>query len=142
MSLSKPIHFVTAPIRLALLNPKVTAPLLIALKFFPEKLRTVLPASLQPWVDSPALTRILVAFLLLNAILKANKKLSELVANNWTTVKFVKSQELVLVTGGASGLGENMAREFSRKGVKVVIIDLHPPKAALREVFNPNLEHH
>lgn len=132
MSLSKPIKLLTAPLRLALLNSKVTASLLIALTYFPEKLRAVLPARLQPWIDSSVLTRILITSLLLNAILKANKKLSEFVANNWTTTKFVKSQELVLVTGGASGLGELMAKEFSKKGVKVVIIDVNPPKAALR----------
>jgi len=72
-----------------------------------------------------------VAALVLYLVRKVNNKLSESVANNWTTTNFIKSQELVLITGGSSGIGELMAKEFSKKGVKVVIIDVNPPKADL-----------
>lgn len=54
--------------------------------------------------------------------------------NNWTgKASFVKSQEIVLITGGASGIGELMARGFAAKGVKVVVLDLGPPKEPFRK---------
>jgi len=39
----------------------------------------------------------------------------------------------VLISGGTSGIGKLMAEDFARRGVKVVILDLNPPKAALRK---------
>ena len=63
-----------------------------------------------------------------------NGKLSQWSANNWKKdAKFVKSQELILISGGTSGIGKLMAEEFARRGVKVIILDLNPPKAALRK---------
>lgn len=36
-----------------------------------------------------------------------------------------------MISGGTSGIGKLMAEDFARRGVKVVILDLNPPKAAL-----------
>lgn len=36
--------------------------------------------------------------------------------------------EIVLVTGGTSGIGEHMVRQFAERGIKVVVLDLNPPK--------------
>lgn len=67
-----------------------------------------------------------------------NRKLSQLVLNNWKGhAKFVKSQELVLITGASSGIGEIIARDFSSNGVKVVAIDVNPPKNPFRKCVLP-----
>jgi len=55
------------------------------------------------------------------------------VNNGKRDARFIKSQELVLVTGGCSGIGELMAKQFAEKGVKVVVLDINAPKAALRK---------
>lgn len=40
-------------------------------------------------------------------------------------------KEIVLLTGGSSGIGAVTAAKLAEKGVKVIIVDLHPPKAKL-----------
>jgi len=146
MALSKskisPLRILTAPIRLALFDPRVTAPLLVAILYYPEKLRGFLPANLHPLITSPALIKTLKAFLTLGITRAANSKLSQLVYNNWKSpAKFVKSQELVLISGGCSGIGQLMAQDFAKFGVKVVVLDLNPPKEALRTSLLPFQEH-
>ncbi|KAJ6447228.1 hypothetical protein O9K51_02003 [Purpureocillium lavendulum] len=40
-------------------------------------------------------------------------------------------QEIVLITGGCSGIGEHMVRKFARRGVTVVVLDIAAPRTAL-----------
>ncbi|KAF8867145.1 NAD(P)-binding protein [Acephala macrosclerotiorum] len=132
---SKPLllstRTLTAPIRVAL-SAKGTAPLLFALLYYPDKVRSILPERLHPLVGSPAVIRALSVLLGISIIRGISNKLSQWVANNWKSdAKFVKSQEIVLITGGSSGIGELMAAEFAKLGVKVVTLDLNPPKTAL-----------
>ncbi|KAI9644554.1 hypothetical protein NHQ30_006575 [Ciborinia camelliae] len=110
-------------------DPKLTGVLLVALLYYPHKLQSIIPSSIQPYITSPAFLRALKAFLVFGILRGVNHKVSQLVLNNWKgNAKFIKSQELVLITGGSSGIGEMMARDFSSKGVKVVVMDLNPPK--------------
>jgi len=129
-----PLSILTAPVRLALFDPRVTAPLLVALLYYPEKLQELLPERFHYLISSQAVIRTLSAFLGLGIVRGVNAKLSQWAANNWKKdAKFVKSQELILLSGGTSGIGKLMAEEFARRGVKVVILDLNPPKQALRK---------
>jgi all-trans-retinol dehydrogenase (NAD+) len=133
MSLSKPINLLTLPIKLATSDPRVTGVLLLAVLYYPEKLRSLLPARAYEVVTSPRFIQALKAFLGFGVVRTVNNKLSQCVVNNWkSNAKFVKSQEVVLVTGGCSGIGFLMAQEFSKLGAKVVVIDLSPPKTPLR----------
>ncbi|KAF7860771.1 hypothetical protein EAF04_008289 [Stromatinia cepivora] len=110
-------------------DPKLTGALLVALLYYPHKLQAILPTNIQPHIASLAFVRTLKILLVFGILRSVNKKLSQLVLNNWKgNAKFIKSQELVLITGGSSGIGEIMARDFSCKGVKVVVMDLNPPK--------------
>ncbi|TGO27711.1 hypothetical protein BPAE_0038g00570 [Botrytis paeoniae] len=110
-------------------DPKLTGPLLVALRYYPDKLRSIVPTKIQPYIYSPGFIRALKVLLVLGIVRSVNNKLSQLVLNNWkSNAKFIKSQEVVLITGGSSGIGESMAREFSSKGVKVVVMDVNPPK--------------
>ena len=130
-----PLQMLTAPIRLAK-SPWVTGPLLLAILYQPEKLQSIVSESLYLFITSPAFIRTLKIFLGISIVSKLNRKLSQLSANNWKSdAKFIKSQELVLITGGSSGIGELMARDFSKAGVKVVILDVNPPKSSLRKLF-------
>ena len=124
---------IIAAIKLAL-DARVTGPILLALLYSPERIRSALPIKLRRLVSSPALLSILKISLGFGILRRINNTLSQRALNNGTaSVKFIKSQEVVLITGGASGIGECMARMFAEKGVKVVVLDLHPPKDPLRE---------
>lgn len=110
-------------------DSKVTGALLVALLYYPHKLRGILPTNIQPHITSPAAVRTLKILFVFGILKRLNNKLSQLVLNNWKgNAKFTKSQELVLITGGSSGMGELVARDFSSQGVKVVVMDLNPPK--------------
>ncbi len=91
---------------------------------------------LHPLISSQAVIRTLSVLLGLSIVRGVNRKLGEWAANNWQKdAKFIKSQELVLLSGGTSGIGKLMAEEFARRGVRVVILDLNPPKQELRRSF-------
>jgi len=130
------LQVLTVPVRLALFDLRVTGPLLLAILYRPERLRSILPSSLHSLIDSPRFIQLLKVCLGLSLIRKLNNKLSELTANNFkSNARFVKSQELVLISGGSSGIGELMAKDFAKVGVKVVVLDLSPPKKPLRELL-------
>ncbi|KAH7380870.1 hypothetical protein BKA64DRAFT_223004 [Cadophora sp. MPI-SDFR-AT-0126] len=125
----KPVRVLTAPIRFALFDPRGSAAILIAAIYYPDKLRSILPAYFHPWISSPRFVKTLTALLGLGLVRGLNRKLSQYMANNWQgDAKFIKSQEVVLITGGSSGIGELMAHNFAKRGVKVVVMDLRPPK--------------
>ena len=129
-----PLSLLTAPIRLVTSDPRVTGPLLLAILYYPEKLKSIVPARLFPYLTSTAFVRALRIFLGFAIIRKINSRLSQYQLNNGKgSAKFVKSQEVVLISGGSSGIGKLMAEGFAKIGVKVVTVDLNPPKEALRE---------
>lgn len=41
------------------------------------------------------------------------------------------TREIVVVTGGSSGIGELIVRRLAQRGIKVVIMDINPPQDAL-----------
>ncbi|TGO58304.1 hypothetical protein BOTNAR_0183g00140 [Botryotinia narcissicola] len=116
-------------------DPKLTGLLLVALQYYPDKLRSIIPTKIQPYIYSTAFIRVLKVLLALGIARGVNNKLSQLVLNNWKrNAKLIKSQEVVLITGGSSGIGESMAREFSSKGVKVVVMDVNLPKMPFLDI--------
>ncbi|KUJ20450.1 NAD(P)-binding protein [Mollisia scopiformis] len=121
----------TAPLKI-LFSAKGAAPLLLALLYYPDKVRSILPERLHPWINSPVVIRALSVLLGLSVLRGINNKVSQWAVNNWKPdAKFIKSQEIVLITGGSSGIGEIMSNQFAKLGVKVVILDLNPPKTAV-----------
>ncbi|RFU27582.1 hypothetical protein B7463_g8750, partial [Scytalidium lignicola] len=109
-------------------SPVITGALLYGILYQPEKLLSILPEKLRPLVTSSRLITVLKGLLALGIIGKASNKLSDLTVNNWKgAAKFIKSQEIVLITGGSSGIGAAMAKQFSKHGVKVIILDRNPP---------------
>ncbi|KAG0649589.1 Dehydrogenase RED2 [Hyphodiscus hymeniophilus] len=132
MSVSKAVKALTLPARLVIADPRATGTLLLAVLYFPDKLRSLLPERVYEVVTSPRFVRALKAFLGLGVARTVNNKLSQYVVNNWkSNAKFIKSQEVVLITGGCSGIGLGMVEAFSRMGTKVVVMDLSPPKTSI-----------
>jgi hypothetical protein len=133
-SVSKALRLLALPAKLAISDPRVTGALLLAILYYPKTLQSILPSRAYPVVTSPGFIQALKIFLGLGVVRAVNNKLSQYVINNWKSkAKFVESQEIVLVTGGCSGIGLLMAKEFSKLGTRVVIMDISPPKTTLRE---------
>ena len=128
-----PLKKLLAPVRTTLGDPKFSGPLLLALLLYPQHFKSIVPARLA-WL-SPALTRTFGVFFSLSIVKLVSARLSQWGLNNYRPdAAFVKGEELVLITGGTSGIGLLTAKEFSERGVKVVVVDLHAPKEALRKV--------
>jgi all-trans-retinol dehydrogenase (NAD+) len=51
---------------------------------------------------------------------------SNKVRNNWVSDKYDWSREIVLVTGGAGGIGGSMVKIFEEQGITVVVLDVQP----------------
>lgn len=51
---------------------------------------------------------------------------SDKVRNNWVDDKYDWQKEIVVVTGGASGIGGAVVRLFDEMGVTVVVLDVQP----------------
>lgn len=127
-------NLLTAPIRI-LTDPLIAAPLLIALLYYPNKLRQLLPTVLRKYTASPGFIRALKLCIGFSIARNLNGTLSHMAINNWrpgSTWGKGKEKELVLITGGSSGFGECMARKFVERGVEVVVIDLKEPKTPFR----------
>ncbi|KAH8665958.1 short chain dehydrogenase/reductase [Tricladium varicosporioides] len=128
------------PIRI-LTDPLIAAPLLIALLYYPNKLRQLLPTVLRKYTASPGFIRALKLCIGFSIARNLNGTLSHMAINNWrpgSTWGKGKEKELVLITGGSSGFGECMARKFVERGVEVVVIDLKEPKTP----FPPAIHHY
>lgn len=125
------VQNILTPLRLLVSDPKLVAPLLVAILYYPEKLRSIIPARLFRYITSPGFVRTLKIILGLGIAGSLNSQLSRYQLNNGKgAAKFVKSQELVLISGGSSGIGKMMAEDFAKLGVKVIVVDLNPPKEA------------
>jgi hypothetical protein len=69
--------------------------------------------------------------------LRLLKSLSNLLSwyamNNWSSVKpWNPKEELVVITGGSSGIGYQIVDDLVKLRVKVVILDIQAPKTELR----------
>ncbi|RKF64612.1 Dehydrogenase RED2 [Erysiphe neolycopersici] len=116
---------------LTLTDTRVIGPILVLLMYFPRRLKKLLPPQLQPLLKSPLLVKLLSAIAGYHILRKTNNAISQHYSNNGRRVLFKTSDELVLISGGSSGIGLLMAEEFARRGVKVIILDLREPKNSI-----------
>ncbi|ATY59751.1 dehydrogenase reductase SDR family member 8 precursor [Cordyceps militaris] len=52
--------------------------------------------------------------------------LSDKTRNNWVKDRYDWSREIVLITGGAAGIGAQMVKLFDELAIKVVVLDIQP----------------
>jgi all-trans-retinol dehydrogenase (NAD+) len=115
------------------LNPVLAVSLLTALQNLPRETVIRWSNTLRLNLLSPRTLKTLKYLLIIGAVRQANKLLSSLVLNNWTSTTWDWKNEVALVTGGASGIGYHTAIGLAKHGITVAIVDVQEPQAALRE---------
>jgi len=121
------------PVKQTILQPAVTGALLLGLLYYPERVSDLLPARYRHLTRSARLIFWLKAFFGLGLARTLNARLSRAVLNNWTSDPWRTGEEVVLVTGGCSGIGELLVHRMARSSRKVIALDLSPPKRSLRK---------
>jgi all-trans-retinol dehydrogenase (NAD+) len=65
---------------------------------------------------------------------------SDKVLNNWIGDKYDWTREIVVVTGGAGGIGGEVVKLFGERGIKVVVLDIQPMTFEARKLTQcPNV---
>lgn len=91
-----------------------------------------MPEPAQEYLRNPLVQKALLGVLALGAVSQINKTVSQMTLNNWTSSpRWVASRELVLLTGGCSGIGKQVMEDLARKGVRVIILDINEPNFKL-----------
>jgi hypothetical protein len=128
-------------LRTTVSSPLFTGPLLFGLLYYPRRMRSVLPPGLARIVYSKGFIQTLKVLLFIGVLKATNRFLSQRALNNavedstWDWKK-----EIVLVTGGSSGIGEIVTRKLAERGIKVIVLDIIPPKEELRKFLYLPLE--
>ncbi|KFG87608.1 putative oxidoreductase,short chain dehydrogenase [Metarhizium anisopliae] len=99
-------------------NPALLLPLVLLARFSKKG---------QDWaILHPKAARRLRVLLYFAILRRLSAWYSDKLRNNWVDDKYVWSREIVLVTGGAAGIGASMVRYFAEKGITVVVLDVQP----------------
>ncbi|KAK4156948.1 hypothetical protein C8A00DRAFT_30154 [Chaetomidium leptoderma] len=105
-------------IRNTALNPKLVLPLLLLTKFTKKG---------ENWaILHPKAYSRLKTLLVFGLIRWINSYFSRRVLNNWVADKYDWSKEIVVVTGGAGGIGGQVVQLLAERGIKVVVLDIQP----------------
>lgn len=103
-----------------ILAPSLTLPLLLLARY------TTKGQDLAH--DRPRIHRALQAVVALGLARMANTFLNHKALNNWRSDSYDWSKELVVLTGGADGIGQRIATRLALRGIKVAVLDIQPLK--------------
>jgi NAD(P)-dependent dehydrogenase (short-subunit alcohol dehydrogenase family) len=105
-------------IRNTALNPKLVLPLVLLAKYTKKG---------QDWaILHPTAYSRLKKFLVFGLIRWINSYFSRKVLNNWVDDKYDWSKEIVVITGGAGGIGGQVVQLLAERGIKVAVLDIQP----------------
>ncbi|TGZ84485.1 epidermal retinal dehydrogenase 2 [Ascodesmis nigricans] len=113
----------------SIFNPTLTLPIFLALQYTShgQNLLSTLAAS-----NNADIIKLMSRFKVLVALAvvgRVNHHLSKGSMNNWKKDVFTPNKEIVVVTGGSSGIGAELVRQLTKPGVnikKVVVLDVQP----------------
>lgn len=91
-----------------------------------------LPPHLTSLLASPTARGLATLVLAYGVVQQFNRTLSSYVVNNWSSDRYDWSREIVLLTGGSSGIGQAVARDLASRGIKVCVADVQEPSDPLR----------
>jgi hypothetical protein len=112
-----------------ILNPWVSIFLPLGLQLFTENKLSVRPDShslLGYQLQVPDAQWKALQLVSAGLLLRINRYLSSRAMNNGTSDTFDWDREIILLTGGAGGIGAEAAQKFAKRGGKVVVLDVLP----------------
>lgn len=99
-------------------NPALTLPLILLARYTKKGEDLSI-------LHETAFSRVKLLFIL-GLVRCASNYLDKGVLNNWVEDKYDWKKEIVLVTGGAGGIGGEVVKLFAEMGVRVVVLDVIP----------------
>ncbi|KAE8316510.1 hypothetical protein BDV41DRAFT_562138 [Aspergillus transmontanensis] len=91
-----------------------------------------LPPNAQDYLSRPFVHKAIAFVAAIQSLRIANRCLSQRAQNNWVRSRpWDASKELVLLTGGSSGIGKQIMQDLAKLNVKVIICDIQEPKFSL-----------
>lgn len=100
------------------LNPALTLPLILLARHTKK-------GSDLSILHEKAFSRVKLLFIL-GLIRWASNYLDAGTLNNWTDDRYDWKKEIVLITGGAGGIGGEVVKLFAERGIKVIVLDVIP----------------
>lgn len=93
---------------------------------------THLPPQLQTLLTNPTAQKSLGGLATLLLLRATNRFFSNRALQNWTSnAPWNNESELILLTGGTSGIGKQVMQDLSASGVRVIILDINEPNFTL-----------
>ena len=106
-----------------------------ALEPYVQRILAHVPAQLA--INRPILITLLKVIVSLGLIHNTSSYLTSVALNNWQwrsdKHKWEWSKEVAVVTGGCSGIGEEIVKGLARRGVKVVVLDVQEMPERLKD---------
>ncbi|KAL3429162.1 hypothetical protein BDV09DRAFT_190367 [Aspergillus tetrazonus] len=100
-----------------------------------QSLFSLLPPNVQDYLSRPLVRKAVAIVVALQLLRGVNRYLSQQAQNNWVRARpWNSSRELVLLTGGSSGIGKQIMLDLSKLNVRTIIVDVKEPDFRLLDI--------